>query len=57
MLRFTLGAGGKPQDVTVVRQTNRIFGEAATQVVANDVRCEGPVGQVVVTPPIVYKTE
>lgn len=57
ILRFTLGPGGKPQGVTVVKQSHPIFGQAAAQVVTDEVRCDGPEGQEVITPEIVYKTE
>ena len=57
VLKFTLGPGGKPQNVTVVKQTHPIFGQAAAQVVTDEVRCDGPEGQEVITPEIVYKTE
>ena len=57
ILRFTLGPGGKPQGVTVVKQSHPIFGQAAAQVVTDEVRCDGPEGQEIITPEIVYKTE
>ena len=54
VLRFTLGPGGKPQNVKAVRQSHAIFGRAAAGVVADSVVCEGAEGQDVETEEITY---
>jgi protein TonB len=56
LIRFTVGPGGEVKDITVVSQSNRIFGRAASAVV-QEYKCIGQGRELIYEVPFNYKTD